>query len=160
MQDLSWRQEVRADDIIAIRNLTANTRFFSTEEISVAVELVEEKLQKGDACSYQFLFLQDNQNVIAYSCYGLIPFTDQRFDLYWIAVDPKRQGLGIGQKVLAYSEELIKKQGGEQIYIETSSRPLYEPTRRFYIRNDYQQLTLLQDFYRTGDSKIIYGKKI
>ena len=56
------------------------------------------------------------------------------------------------------TETAIAAMGGTRIYIETSSRSLYEPTRGFYLKHGYKQEALIKDFYAPGDSKIIYAK--
>jgi hypothetical protein len=50
--------------------------------------------------------------------------------------------------------------GGRRIYIETSSRAQYEPTRGFYLKCGYRQETILEDFYAPGDGKVIYVKAL
>lgn len=160
MTNLVFRTSVQTDDVNAVRELVTKTGFFNAEEISVAGELVAEKLAQKNACSYHFLFAEHNAEMIGYTCYGLIPFTDRRFDLYWIAVDPVRQNHGIGKILLQNTEKLIKEQGGLQVYTETSGRLEYLPTRNFYAHNGYQQVAELLDFYRAGDSKVIYSKNL
>ena len=44
------------------------------------------------------------------------------------------------------------------MYVDTSTRPDYLPTRRFYERNGYTLAASLPDFYDTGDGKAIYCK--
>jgi len=46
------------------------------------------------------------------------------------------------------------------VYIETSNRHHYAPTRGFYLRCGYTQEALLKDFYASGDDKVIYVKKL
>ena len=48
--------------------------------------------------------------------------------------------------------------GDTRVYIETSSRDQYDPTRRFYVNSLYSQAALLEDFYAPGDAKVIYFK--
>src|SRR5438128_11958147 len=120
MPDIQWRTKVHKSDLQIIQELTAQTGVFSEDEVTVAVELANEKLLQGEQSSYQFLFAEINNEVIAYTCYGEIPFTDKRFDLYWIAVHPKMQKLGIGKIIHEKTEELIKQLYGQYIYAETS----------------------------------------
>ena len=54
------------------------------------------------------------------------------------------------------TEEMIRARGGRRVYIETSSRPQYEPTRGFYRRCGYHEAAHLPDFYGPGDGKLIY----
>lgn len=160
LQELTWRQELHVDDVKRIRQLVATTGMFSIEEIQVAGELLEERLEKGESTGYHFLLAEHAGQVIGYACFGLIPFTDQRFDLYWIAIDPNYQNQGIGKLLLQQTEKIIQTLGGAYIYAETSGRDLYLPTHHFYQRNGYQKLAELADFYRDGDSKVIYGKRL
>ena len=44
------------------------------------------------------------------------------------------------------------------LFIETSSLPMYEPTRRFYLKHGYEQHALLKDFYAAGDSMVVFRK--
>ncbi len=138
----------------------ASTGVFSPVEIEVALELLDERLARGPQSGYHFIFAQRGEHTLGYACYGPIPLTAASYDLYWIAVDKALQGQKIGQLLLAKSEELIRSAGGRQIYIETSNRAQYVPTREFYLRSGYRQEALLKDFYAPGDDKVIYVKAI
>lgn len=157
-QSLKWRQAVQIGDVARIRELVADTKVFTPEEISVAGELVEEKLLKGIDCSYQFLLVENATEVLGYTCFGSIPLTEQRYDLYWIAVDPSYQNQGLGKQLLQQTEQLVVLLGGQHLYAETSGRKEYLPTRNFYRNNNYQQVAELNNFYRDGDNKVIYCK--
>jgi ribosomal protein S18 acetylase RimI-like enzyme len=136
------------------------TGFFSTEEVGVAVELVEVALAQGDAGGYRFLLAESEEGLVGYTCYGPIPATQGSYDLYWIAVSPTRQGSGVGTALLLETERLIREQGGRMIYIETSSREQYRSTRAFYRARGYAEEAVLKDFYRAGDSKVILSKHL
>ena len=49
---------------------------------------------------------------------------------------------------------------GRRIYIETSAKPQYEPTRSFYVRCGYVEEARFRDFYAPGDDKLVYGKSL
>jgi ribosomal protein S18 acetylase RimI-like enzyme len=82
------------------------------------------------------------------------------FDLYWIAVHPSGQGRGCGRSLLKAAEQLMAAKGASRIYVETSSRPQYEPTRRFYKACGYREEAFLEDFYAPQDGKIIFVKAL
>jgi hypothetical protein len=46
------------------------------------------------------------------------------------------------------------------VYVETSSRDQYEPTRRFYLKCGYRVDAVLEDFYAPGDGKVIFVKAL
>lgn len=157
-QQNQLRQEPLPSDSQAVREITLSTGFFTPEEIEVAVELVEERLTKGVSSGYHFIFLEREGKPAGYACFGPIACTTVSYDLYWIAVHADFQGCGYGRLLLEESEKAIQQMGGRRVYIETSSRAQYEPTRAFYLRCGYRQEALLEDFYAPGDSKVIYLK--
>ena len=80
------------------------------------------------------------------------------FDLYWIAVDPRKQEKGIGKDLLEHAEEFVKNSNGRWLLIETSSKESYRKTRNFYLRNYYSKVAEIKDFYSENDHLIIFGK--
>jgi ribosomal protein S18 acetylase RimI-like enzyme len=155
---VSFRRDPRQEDLNNVSKLLSATGFFSLDEIVMAIELLVEHLHRGPDSGYEFLFAEQAGRFLGYSCFGAIPCTQHSFDLYWIAVDPKYQGNGTGKMLLSKTEALVCKIQGKRLYIETSARPLYEPTRAFYRRCGYRQEAFLKDFYASGDGKIIYSK--
>ncbi|MFN0133264.1 MAG: N-acetyltransferase family protein [Phycisphaerales bacterium] len=174
--EITLRDEPRASDAVAIRRIVASTGFFHDFEVDVAVELVEERLAKGLASEYYFLFADrgttkhEAGESIGYACFGPIACTVGSFDLYWVAVRADRQGHGLGARLMQEAERrmaagLIGPGGtplapGRRVYVETSSRDLYAPTRAFYARCGYAEEARLRDFYAVGDDKVVYVKAI
>ena len=156
--EIRFRYDVHDSDVQKVGEIVRSTGFFSLDEVEIAVELVSERMSKGTESGYFFVFAEQDGKMIGYSCYGPIPATKFSIDLYWIAVDQSRRGLGIGRLLLAESERKIAESGGQRIYIETAGRPQYEPTRAFYLRCGYEQVACLEDFYAPGDAKYIYLK--
>ena len=157
---VTLRAEARPGDIEAVRRLVHATGFFTAEEEAIAVELVEERLAKGAASGYEFLFAERDGAVVGYSCYGRVPLTQSSYDLYWIVVDPAIQGSGVGRRLVAATEEAVIEAGGAALYAETSSRAQYEPTRAFYVRNGYTAAAEFPDFYAPGDGKVVFVKRL
>lgn len=143
-------------DIDNVRDIITSTNFFQDHEIPVAVELVEERLEKGLESGYHFIFASIVGKTIAYACYGEIPCTKGSYDLYWIVTHNDYRGKGIGKALMAEVEKQIMGSGGRVIYIETSSKPQYKPTRLFYENYGCVTEAVLKDFYDYGDDKIIY----
>lgn len=157
---LIFRTDVLPSDVDTVRRLVTSSGFFSDEEVSIAAELVQEALDRGAASGYDFVFAMSEGETVGYSCYGAIPGTESSFDLYWIAISQVHRGLGLGHVLLHRTEALIEEQGGTRMYIETSSRDQYQPTRAFYLRCGYREAAFLEDFYRSGDGKVIFVKEL
>lgn len=157
---ITLRRDARAGDPEVVRDITESTGFFYAEEVATAVELVDERLAKGPASGYSFVFAEEAGRTLGYACFGPIACTKASFDLYWIAVHADARGKGLGTILLDESERLIRAAGGGRVYIETSSRPQYEPTRAFYLARGYREEARLADFYGPGDAKVIYVKVV
>lgn len=161
---ISLRESITRADVEAVRAIVASTGFFYDHEIAVAVELAQEALDKGaEVSGYHFLFKDAEPapgRAIAYACFGPIACTVGSWDLYWIATHSEQQGKGLGRSLLRASEARIREMGGRRVYIETSSRPLYEPTRGFYLACGYTEEARLAEFYGPGDDKIIYSRAL
>lgn len=157
---IQWRSEPHQGDIEAVRDIVASSGFFNGEEIDIAMELVQERLGHGAASGYHFIFAETGGMVTGYACYGPIAGTQSSFDLYWIAVHQSGRRGGLGRAIMRRAEAAIAAAGGSRVYVETSSRPQYEPTRAFYLRLGYRQDAMLADFYGPGDGKVIYLKEV
>jgi ribosomal protein S18 acetylase RimI-like enzyme len=154
------RTHVHAADSKAVRRIVASTGFFSPPEIEIAGELVDERVAKGPASGYEFVFADRDGETIGYACYGEIPCTIGSYDLYWVAVRPAAQGHGLGRKLVAEVERLVCETGGRAIYLDTSSRHQYTPTRKFYEACGYTVAATFPDFYAPGDAKVVYWKNM
>jgi len=157
---LNFRNEVKQEDIAGVKEIVESTGFFHDYEIPVAVELVEERLNKGAGSGYYFIFAEYDGKTIAYSCFGPIACTNRSYDLFWIATHNDFRGAGIGKLLLAETEQMMRKSGGRLIVVETSSKPFYLPTRSFYEKCNYEKAAQISGFYDTDDDKVIYLKKL
>jgi len=158
---IRWRQDVVVADCVAVRDLVAATGFFNAEEVAVAEELIAETVAKGEHSDYLFVFAEEpGKGLRGYSCFGRIPATQSSFDLYWIAVSPDEQGRGLGREIIERSERIAAELGGTRMFVDTSGRAQYTPTRAFYERMGYTVAARLDDFYAPGDAKVIYAKSL
>jgi GNAT superfamily N-acetyltransferase len=157
---IGFRSTVTEKDVQQVRDITESTGFFYPEEVGTAVELVEDRLAKGPKCGYHFLFAEQDGETVGYASFGPIACTRESYDLYWIVVSGTYRGKGLGTQLLEQSEEAIAALGGTRVYIETSARALYEPTRAFYLARGYSPIAELEDFYAPGDAKVMYLKVI
>ncbi len=157
---ITWREDVIPSDVADIERMTSASGFFRPDEVLIAVELANERLAKGPASGYEFLFALESGQTLGYACYGPIAGTLHSWDLYWIVVRPDIRSQGLGSVILHEVEQRVAAAGGEKLYVETSSQPLYHPTRHFYQSRGYAVLAVLEDFYARGDAKMIYGKTV
>lgn len=152
------RRDLRPSDREPVRRLLEATRFFNPEELEVAIELVDDRLALAAQSHYRFLIAEQGDRVVGYAAWGSIPGTSQSADLYWIAVDPAAQGLGVGRALLAEAEGWMAEEARFRVYVETAGRSQYAPTRAFYAACGYDVAAKFEDFYSPGDAKVVFLK--
>jgi ribosomal protein S18 acetylase RimI-like enzyme len=155
---IRYRTRPRDSDVAALRRLVAATGVFLREVGAVAVEVLAARPAHGRKSGYEFLFAERAGELVGYCAWGKVPLTRDSYDLYWIAVSPASQGQGVGQTLMARTEEAVRRLGGGHLYIETSSRGVYARTRRFYRDAGYRLAARLPDFYAPGDHKVVFCK--
>lgn len=128
--------------------------------MAVAEEVINSYLRDSFDSGYHILVAEVNSTVTGYICYGPTPMTEATWDLYWEAVAPERQGLGIGSALMEFAEKQIVKSKGRLAIIETSSTPAYEKTRHFHTNHGYEIVARVPDFYAPGDDKLILQKRL
>ncbi len=154
-------RKMKNEDRAILLNMLTETNMFTQAEIDVAMELIDIFLTNQKQKDYLiYVATNEKEQTIGYVCYGPTPATEGTFDLYWIAVAPKNQNQGIGKKLLSFAENQVLKQKGRQIIIETSSQPKYQPTQQFYLNNNYKIEARIKDFYRLGDDRLIFVKRL
>jgi ribosomal protein S18 acetylase RimI-like enzyme len=152
-------RELRPGDRGSIERILRATGMFTEEEVAVALELVDDGLGPA-AGGYRFIVSEQDGEVAGYACFGLCPMTDRTWDLYWIAIDPPRHGRGHGVALVRGVEDAVRAEGARLLLVETAGKPEYAPTRAFYDRIGYPEGARIRDFYRDGDDKVIYVKRI
>jgi GNAT superfamily N-acetyltransferase len=159
MAEISF--DLTPEDRPALEAILASSGYFYDFEIEVALSIADETFEKGQEKSgYYWIRLLEEGKVIGFANFGLNPSSVHSFDLYWVAVLDEYRKKHYGSLILTEAEKRIKSLGGKIVWIETSGRPLYEPTRYFYIKNGYELEATLRDFYGPGDSKLVYRKEL
>ena len=163
-----------------VAELLHATAAFTEAEISVALELfdiahttssshVVEGWQTAGvntaaiavAVDYEFIGAFDDTGVLlGYACFGPMPVADGTYDLYWLAVDPAAQGLGIGKALVASIEQELVGRGARVLVVETSSVAKYARTRTFYARLGFVEAARVMHFYAQADDRIILTRRI
>ena len=142
-----------------LAELLAATGAFNADEVQVALSLFDVSTSEDD---YEFLgaFDEESEKLIGYACFGATPATDGTYDLYWLAVDPAAQGRGVGTALMRAVEQKLVGRGARLLVVETSSRPDYEGTRRFYARSGYMEAARVRDFYAPADDRIVLTTRL
>ena len=153
-----------AGDRGGVFRILENAGNFTPEEVATALELIDEWLELGEHSGYLTYVLEsqgdDLAEVLGYVCFGPTPLTESTYDLYWIAVDKSKHRGGVGKKLMKFAEEEIARRGGRLLLIETSSQETYGGTIQFYERTGYELVGKIKEYYKPGDDKLIFVKRL
>ena len=151
---------LRSDDIPKLEGILRATAAFTDDEVGVALELLEIVINQPGQRDYEVAVAEHVGQVAGYVLFGPVPATEGNFDLYWIAVDPAAQGSGVGRRLIEHVEREVRRRGGRMICLETSSQGGYSRTRSFYDQAGYLLESRIRDFYRPGDDRLTYVKRL
>jgi GNAT superfamily N-acetyltransferase len=147
-------------DRAKLHSMLIETRVFTSEEIEVAMEVIDIILKDQTQKDYHIYCMVDDQGQpIGYICYGPAPMTQGTFDLYWIVVDPDFQGQRIGYQLLGFLERVLRGMNARMVLADTSSIPEYEKAQKFYLQNGFQEVARVPDYYWPGNDRVTFCKR-
>ena len=160
MDDPTIREGLRREDRGPIERILRSSGAFREEEVDVGLELVDETLDPRPETDYLWFVAEKAGAVVGFACYGLVPMTEGTYDLYWVAVHPSVLGTPVAARLEDAVAESVRARGGRWVLAETSSTPPYAAARRFYEKRGYSLVERIPDFYRDGDDRLTFGKRI
>jgi len=84
---------------------------------------------------------------------------DRVFELKWMAVKKERQRNGIGCSLVRHAEYLLKD-SARLIVLYISNTPIWNSTKEFFRKLDYQEVAIIPDFWDDGDDRAVFWKRI
>ncbi len=150
----------KPEDTPALVELTEGTGVFKPHEIQALQEVLSDYHASNKVAGHYAVSFEHEGRLIGYAYYAPAAMTDRTWYLYWIAVTKAVHGSGLGGKLLKHAEDHIRKLGGRVLFIETSSLPQYELTRRFYLKHHYELTATLRDYYADGDDMVVFRKHL
>ncbi len=89
----------------------------------------------------------------------LKPLNDKALEILWTAVKRELRGKGIGTEMLRFVERWAREGGFEVLVVKTSGDLSYKPydeTRRFYEKNGFVRIALIDPYPEWGEEALIY----
>lgn len=149
-----------AADTQELLDLTRATGVFKPHEIEALNEVLLDYFTHNIQHGHVAVTAEEAGRILGYAYFAPAAMTDRTWYLYWIAVRPDIQARGIGVGMLRHAEEDIRRRAGRIFFIETSSLPHYDKTRRFYLKNGYEVTGVLRDYYSDGDDMVVFRKRL
>lgn len=148
------------EDTPALVVLAQETGVFKPHEMQALQEVLDDYHAHNRADGHCCVTYQQGDVISGFAYYAPAAMTDRTWYLYWIAVSKRTQARGLGGKLLRHAEDDIRGKNGRVLFIETSSLPHYELTRKFYLKHDYEQAAVLRDYYLDGDDMVVFRKHL
>jgi ribosomal protein S18 acetylase RimI-like enzyme len=82
------------------------------------------------------------------------------WNLLLIAVNPDRQGNGIGAQLMSFVEAKRASEGARVLLVETSGTDDFIRTRALYAQLGYDEEARIREYYDAGDDKIVFRKAL
>jgi len=149
-------RKVIATDVEALEKVIDSSGIFPSELLK---DMISEYLSNPVSEEIWFTYLQEKQPIGFGYC---VPekLTDGTYNLLAIAVDKKSQGMGIGSKMMAYLEDELRRQQKRILIVDTSSSEDFESTRSFYVKAGYTNVAAIKDFWKDGEDKVTFYKRL
>ena len=153
------RPTVPADTPVLL-TLADGTGVFKPIEIQALKEVLDDYHASNRDDGHRCVTSERDGHVLGFAYYAPAAMTDRAWHLWWIAVEKAGQARGVGGELLRHAEDDIRARDGRVLFVETSSLPHYELTRRFYVKHAYDQEATLRDFYAEGDAMVVFRKRL
>ena len=147
-------------DTPALRAMTEGTGLFLPLEVTALEGVLHDYHSGTDVEGHLCVTYEQAGQPIGFAYFAPTEMTDRTWHLWWIVVDKKIHAKGVGGKLLKHAEETARAQNGRLMIVETSGLPNYDLTRKFYLKQGYEQAATLKDFYADGNDMVVYRKRL
>lgn len=147
-------------DTPPLLRLAEKTGVFKPLEIVALEEVLNDYHAANREAGHRCATAEEEGHILGFVYYAPAGMTERSWYLYWIAVEKELQARGLGGTLLRHAEDDIRIARGRVLFVETSSLPHYELTRRFYVKHGYDKVGVLGDFYSDGDDMVVFRKRL
>jgi ribosomal protein S18 acetylase RimI-like enzyme len=147
---------VTKSDIEGLKKVIDSSELFPSEYLD---EMISNYFNNPDTQDIWFTYIDNNKQVAVGYC---VPekLTDGTYNLLAIGVSQDYQRKGVASEMMNYIEQLLKQKDGRILIIETSSDDAQIGARNFYQKIGYTQVAVIKDFWKEGEDKIVFWRKL
>ena len=147
---------VTSADIDGLKKVADSSGLFPSEYLD---EMISDYFSNPETQDIWFAYTDNDKQVAIGYC---VPekLTDGTYNLLAIGVSQDSQRIGIASQMMNYIEQLLKHKHGRILIVETSSDDAQIGARNFYKKIGYTQAAVIKDFWKDGEDKIVFWKKL
>jgi ribosomal protein S18 acetylase RimI-like enzyme len=149
-------RSVTRADISDLKMVVDSSGLFSAEYLD---GMMDDYFNNVETQDIWFTYVDDSTPVAIGYC---VPekLTDGTYNLLAIGVMKDAQGRGIATEMMDYIEQWLRQKGGRILIVETSTDDAQHAARNFYKKIGYVQEAIIRDFWRDGEGKIVFWKRL
>ena len=143
-------------DIDKLKKVVDSSELFPSEYLD---EMISDYFNNSDTEEIWFTYIENKIPTAIGYC---VPekLTEGTYNLLAIGVLKESQGKGIASEMMKHIELVLKKRGGRILIVETSSDDAQIAARNFYKKIGYTEEAVIRDFWKEGEHKIVFWKKL
>lgn len=147
---------VTQSDIDELKKVIDSSELFPSEYLD---EMISDYLNNAETQDIWFTYIDNNLPTAVGYC---VPekLTNGTYNLLAIGVSQNAQRKGVASEMMNYIEALLKHKNGRILIVETSSDDAQIGARNFYQKIGYTQAAVIKDFWKDGEDKIVFWKKL
>jgi len=147
---------VQKADLDELKRVIDSSGLFPSEYLD---EMISDYFNNPYTEEIWFMYADHNQPMAIGYC---VPekLTMGTYNLLAIGVGEDFQRHGIASEMMKYIEQFLRHRGGRLLVVETSSDDAQVGARNLYEKLGYTQSALIKDFWRDGEDKIVFSKKL
>ncbi len=143
-------------DTEALKQVVDSSGLFPSEYLD---EMISDYFNNPDTQDIWFAYIDGNIPTAIGYC---VPekLTEGTYNLLAIGVLQQSQRKGIASEMMSYIEQLLRQKDGRLLIVETSSDDAQTGARNFYKKIGYTRAAVIKDFWKDGEDKIVFWKKL
>ena len=144
------------NDIDDLKIVIDSSELFPSEYLE---DMISDYFNNSDSEEIWFTYVENNKPVAIGYC---VPekLTEGTYNLLAIGVGSANQRTGIASEMMLYIEQYLKTKGARILIVETSSDDAQAGARNFYQKIGYTREAVIRDFWKEGEDKIVFWKKL
>ena len=147
---------VQKADLDELKRVIDSSGLFPSEYLD---EMISDYFNNPYTEEIWFMYADHNQPMAIGYC---VPekLTMGTYNLLAIGVGQDFQRNGIASGMMEYIEQFLRHRGGRLLIVETSSDDAQVGARNLYEKLGYNRAAVIKDFWREGEDKIVFSKKL
>ncbi len=137
-----------------LEDILKRTPDFNEKDIKTCL-YVFDGIERGE---YEGTGIFENGRLLGFILFSENFLADSVIELLWIVVDPEFYGQGIAEILFEDFLKEVFKRKIRMVVLETQEK--HKRARRFYEKMGFKKEAEIKDFYRIGESKEIWVKRL